>query len=216
MSQTSDSKLTEEKIKITAAGRTDAGVHALGQVVSFETNCSLPVSAFSKGLNRFLPEDVQVREAEEKKEKFNARKDAVSRTYQYVISTRPRVVGRRYSWYPESSFLLEPMVTASKYLKGEHNYASFCKQSSEGYFGNISTVYSVEWRTVEDMIIFEISAVRFLHNMIRIIIGTLLEVGRSKITPEEFKDILDACDRKLAGPTAPPQGLYLLSVEYKN
>lgn len=209
-------KLTEEKIKITAAGRTDAGVHALGQVVSFETDSNLPVSAFSKGLNKYLPEDIQVIEAEEKKEKFNARKNAMSRTYRYIISLKPRVVGRRYSWYPESSFLLEPMVAASEYLKGEHNYASFCKQSSEGYYGNISIVHTVEWKTFEDMIIFEISAVRFLHNMIRIIIGTLLEVGRSKVTPEEFKNILDACDRKIAGPTAPPQGLYLVSVEYKN
>ncbi|MFO7891219.1 MAG: tRNA pseudouridine(38-40) synthase TruA [bacterium] len=207
-------KLTEKKFRVTAAGRTDAGVHALGQVVSFGSDSKLPVSAFSKGLNKYLPEDIRVIEAEEKTEKFDARRNAISRTYRYVISTRPKVIGRRYSWYPHCNFLLDPMIKASESLKGEHNYASFCKKTSEGYFGNISTVHRIEWKTFEDIIFFEVTAVRFLHNMIRIIVGTLLEVGRVRLTPEDFKNILEARNRKLAGPTAPPQGLYLVSVQY--
>jgi len=208
-------KLTEKKIRVTAAGRTDAGVHALGQVVSFKTDSIVPISAFSKGLNSYLPEDVQVIEAEEKLERFDARRDAISRTYRYIISKRPRIIGRQYKWYPQCNFYLDPIVNASEYLKGEHNFISFCKKISEGYHGNISTVHNVEWKEFEDDFFFEITAIRFLHNMIRIIIGTLLEVGRGRLTPEDFKNILEAQNRELAGPTAPPHGLYLLRVHYE-
>jgi len=209
-------KMTKKKIRVTASGRTDAGVHALGQVLSFKTDSTLPITAFSKGLNSYLPEDIRVIDAEIKTEKFDARKEAINRTYRYIISTRPKVIGRQYCWYPQCDFQLDPMIKASDYLKGEHNFTSFCKKESEGYYGNISTVYKVEWKTIGDEIIFQINAIRFFHNMIRIIIGTFIEVGKGNLTPEDFKQILEAQDRECAGPTAPPQGLYLFKVYYKN
>jgi len=209
-------KMTKKKFRVTASGRTDAGVHALGQVVSFKTDTSLPISAFSKGLNSYLPQDVRVINAEMKREKFDARKNAISRTYRYILTKQPKVIGRQYCWYPQCSFRLNPMIKASKFLKGEHTFTSFCKKKSEGYYNNISTVHTVEWKTIENEVVFQINAVRFFHNMIRIIIGTLLEVGKGTLTPEDFKRILEAQDRKFAGPTAPPQGLYLVKVYYNN
>ncbi len=209
-------KMTKKEIRVTASGRTDAGVHALGQVLSFKTDSSLPITAFSKGLNSYLPEDIRVIDAEMKTEKFDARKDAINRTYRYIISTRPKVIGRQYCWYPQCDFQLHPIMMASEYLKGEHNFASFCKKESEGYYDNISTVHTIEWKSIGDEIIFQINAVRFFHNMIRIIIGTFIEVGKGNLTPEDFKQILEARNRELAGPTAPPYGLYLIKVHYKN
>lgn len=208
-------RLTGTKITVTAAGRTDAGVHALEQVVSFQTDSQLSMVAFYKGLNRYLPEDLRVNEAEEKSENFNARRDAVARTYRYIIATKQKIIGRRFCWYPQFNFLLDPIRKASKYLKGEHNYTSFCKKNKEENYDNISTVHTIKWKIQEDDIIFEITAKRFFHNMVRIIVGTLLEVGRGRWTPQDFKNILEARNRKLAGPTAPPQGLFLVKVHYK-
>lgn len=208
-------ELTGTKITVKSAGRTDAGVHALAQVVSFQTNSQLPITAFCKGLNRHLPQDVRINEAEERSEKFDARRDAVARTYRYIISTRQKVIGRRYCWYPQFNFLLDPIIKASEFLKGEHNYASFCKKNDEVNYNNISTVHTIQWDMQEDEVIFEITAIRFFHNMVRIIVGTLLEVGRGRFTPEDVKNILEAQNRKLAGPTVPPQGLFLVKVHYK-
>ncbi len=205
--------LTKEEKRIVGAGRTDAGVHALGQVVSFKCHDNLPLSAFEKGLDGLLPEDIHIITAEEAVESFNARRDVVSRVYRYVLSKRSRAIGRQYAWYPGMKFHVEPMKRASKFLLGEHDFTSFCK-SDDQHENFVSRVLKVKWNVTEEEIYFEITAVRFFHKMIRIIIGTLLEVGRGKISPEEFVKIMKAKDRTRAGSTVPPQGLFLVRVNY--
>jgi len=205
--------LTHEKIRITGSGRTDTGVHALGQVAHFNTKKDLPIQAFKEGLNQELPQDVQILDAEFVDENFNARRDAVKRTYRYSLIRKPRVIGRQYAWFPKTSFALEPMREASQYLLGEHDFTSFSKVN-EDIETPISLVYDISWEDREDEIDFTITAVRFFHHMIRIVIGTLIEVGRGKMASAQFDNILKVRNRNLAGPTAPPHGLFLMKVEY--
>ena len=205
--------LTREAIRVVGAGRTDAGVHALGQVASFRTDSSLTLSVFEKGLNGLLPRDVRVLRAEEMDGPFDARRDAVGRTYRYVLSRRGKAVGRQYTWCPGVRFSVERMEEAAGWLVGERVFASFSKDDGEG--GDfLSRVFRVVWETTDEEVRFEIAAERFFHNMVRIIVGTLLEVGRGKMSPERFREIMDAGDRRLAGPTVPPQGLFLVRVDY--
>lgn len=205
--------LIHEDVRVVGAGRTDAGVHALGQVVSFRTQNLLSLSAFERGLNVFLPEDVRVVRTEEMDRPFDARRHAVGRTYRYVISKQHRVVGRQYAWYPRMVVSLEPMRRAAEYLLGEHDFTSFCKSNSSSD-NVVSRVSDVRWDETDEDLRFEITAVRFFRHMVRIIVGTLLEVGCGKISPEEIKEIIGARDRSRAGPTVPSRGLFLVRVDY--
>ncbi len=206
-------ELTREDIKVTGSGRTDAGVHALGQVASFQTRGKLPVAAFTDGLNSKLPDDIQILKAEEVDDSFNARRDAIRRTYQYTILKKPRVLHRYYSWYPRMNLVVSDMKQAAKHLLGNHDFSSFCKADPENE-DYMSLVYTVKWMNSEDRLLFEISAIRFFRHMIRVIMGTLIKVGNGTITPEQFGEILTARDRRFAGETVPPQGLCLVRVEY--
>ncbi len=205
--------LTQKEIRVTGSGRTDAGVHALGQVVSFRVNSSLSLNQFKKGLSGLFPEDISIVDMEERIEPFNARRDAVSRTYRYVISKQSRAINRHYRWIHRAILSVESMQEASKCLVGEHDFTSFCK--ANGQTDNfIACVSDIHWEIDGGEIHFEIKADRFFHHMVRSIVGTLVEVGRGKITPKAFQKILGSKDRTCAGPTAPPQGLFLVHVEY--
>ncbi|MFH1941325.1 MAG: tRNA pseudouridine(38-40) synthase TruA [bacterium] len=209
-------ELTKEKIGIVGAGRTDAGVHAFGQVASFTTASRLPLAAFKEGLNGHLPEDVRITHARQVKASFNARRDALSRTYRYVLSKRSRVIGCQYSWHPRMDFSAESIgriERASKSLLGQHDFTSFSKADGQGD-EFLSEIFDVNWRQIDDEIRFEITAKRFFHHMIRIIMGTLFYVGVGKLTPESFQEILESRDRRRAGPTAPARGLFLMKVDY--
>ena len=207
--------LMQEQIRINGAGRTDAGVHALGQVANFHSMSSLYPSQIQKGLNGIMPEDIRILDVKECDRTFNARSKATGRTYRYILSRRLHSIGRQYSWYPRTNFSVTLMETASKYLIGEQDFTSFCKGT--GYNGScISCVKEIKWEKEDENVLFNITAIRFFHNMIRVIIGTLIEVGRGKISPDEFLKILKAKDRRLAGPTAPPQGLFLVKVHFNN
>ena len=207
--------LMQEQIRIIGAGRTDAGVHALGQVASFHSMSSLYPLQIQKGLNGLMPEDIRILDVKECDRTFNARSNATGRAYRYILSKRLNSIGRQYSWYPRTNFSVTQMETASKYLIGEHDFTSFCKGS--GYNGScVSCVKEIKWEKEDEKVLFNITAIRFFHNMIRVIIGTLIEVGRGKISPDEFLKILKAKDRRLAGPTAPPQGLFLVKVHFDN
>ena len=206
-------EITKENIRITGAGRTDAGVHALGQMASFKTRKDVPLSAYEKGINTFLPREIRVLRAEEMYPGFDARRDAVSRMYRYVISKAERAIGYQYAWFPNFDFDTRPMKRASKHLKGEHSFRSFSKGNDEDE-ECISKVFHVRWEETNTEIRFEISAIRFFHNMIRIIVGTLMEVGRGKMHPHQFRTILEGQDRTQAGPTVPPHGLFLVRVMY--
>jgi len=207
-------KITGKNIRITGAGRTDAGVHALGQVAHFSWDGCLPLSAFHHGLNGELPAVIRILHAEETSPEFHARFDAVSRTYRYVISRRERAVGHCLSWYPRFEFEIAPMQRAALCLPGKHHFESFCKSGSQET-DCLSEVYEASWRETAEYVIFEISAIRFFHNMVRILIGTMLEIGSGKRPAEDLMRILNARDRSEAGPTVPPHGLYLVRIDYK-
>lgn len=206
--------LTGEKIRVTGGGRTDTGVHALGQTASFSCRSRFNAPVFYRALNGLLPKDVRIRSVEETDLRFNARKDAVSRTYRYVIAKREKAIGRRYAWYPRFQWDLDPMKKASEFLLGKHSWKAFSKvEEPEKKYE--SAVFHVRWVESPDEVFFEITAERFFRHMVRCIVGTLLEVGRHCLAPEQFREILETEDRKKVGPVVPPWGLFLVSVNYE-
>jgi len=206
-------QLVQSKTTVIAAGRTDSGVHALGQVANFHTLSVLPAATFVRGANALLPPDVRVLAAAEVAESFNARYDALSRAYRYRISTRPRAVGRQYTWHLPRPLDLEAMAAGAAALLGEHDFVSFC-QSGSGLEHHRCHVYAARWRREGDELIFEIRANRFVHNMVRIIVGTCVEIGCRARQPGAVAEILAARERSAAGRTAPAHGLFLLQIFY--
>ncbi|MDI3280982.1 MAG: tRNA pseudouridine(38-40) synthase TruA [Bacillota bacterium] len=237
-------KVTGERIRPVAAGRTDAGVHALGQVVSFSTRASLPLQAWVPALNAHLPADVVVRRAEEAAEGFHARFSAVGKVYRYLIQNgrTPAVLWRPFAWWIPVPLEVEAMKEAGRYLEGEHDFSSF-RASGFSTKTSVRRLVSLRWRVVPAgegdlflpgpagtapsagesegegelgrLIAVELTADGFLYQMARIIVGTLVEVGRGRLRPQEVAEILAAKDRRRAGPTAPACGLCLVKVFYE-
>jgi tRNA pseudouridine38-40 synthase len=206
-------KLTGRNVRITGAGRTDAGVHALGQVACFPVDSRLPEKAYRDGLNALLPDDVRIIKASLIDGKFHARYDAVARSYRYILGLEHSVLRRHFRWCPDTDLNISLMQDASETLLGEHDFTSFCKQNPEEstYRCQVSTF---NWLLKGTEIWLEITANRFLHHMVRILVGTLIDVGNRKLTCSDFIKITKARDRTKAGRTAPPEGLYLVSVNY--
>lgn len=209
------SMITKEPVKVVGAGRTDAGVHALGQVISFKTGGSIPTERISIALNSMLPRDLVAKEAEEVSEDFHARFSATSRLYGYQIlnAEYPSAIRGRYSWYRREKFDLDAMNEAARALVGRHDFASFAKADSENG-GTVRDLFRLSVERQEELIVFELEANSFLHSMARIIVGTLAEVGDGRRTPGDVEEILRKADRTAAGKTAPPQGLCLMKVGY--
>jgi tRNA pseudouridine38-40 synthase len=208
--------LVGEPVRVTGAGRTDAGVHALGQVASVTTSNALPVEKVERALNARLPRDVRIVQAVDVPESFHARFDAVSRSYFYLIGGTESPIWRRNRWFVSVRLDEGAMRDALATLEGEHDFSSFCLVGSEPNHhrcrvAGISLECDVNFG---GMVTLRVVANRFLRGMVRSIVGTLVEVGRGKITPNEFETILAARDRGAAGPTAPPHGLYLEEVRY--
>lgn len=207
--------ITGEPGKTTAASRTDAGVHARGQVVDFKTNSRIEPGALLRGLNSLLPPDIVIESASEVEEDFNSRRDAKSKVYQYIILNRkiPSALHRRFSWFIPAQLDVKTMNKAASFLKGEHDFSSFqaADCSSDNPWRRIKRV-SV--RKEKDFIKITIEATAFLRHMVRSIVGSLVEVGRGKTTVTGFKQILEARDRSQAGRTAPAHGLFLVEVKY--
>ena len=208
-------RLFKERIEVSVAGRTDTGVHAKGQVVNFLTCSSVSVRAIKPALNSYLPPDIQVKKAQEVSLNFHAQKSALSRLYRYIIYNHPfpNPFYRNFSWHIPFSLEIENMREASRYLIGRHDFSSFLTQGSP-VCSPVREIEKVVFFIKGHLVVIYIRADAFLYRMVRNIIGTLAEVGRGKISPKEVKDILDARDRTAAGPTAPPQGLYLVRVRY--
>jgi len=206
-------QLLQESPTIYASGRTDAGVHALGQVVNFKTESELTLDSIQNGLNSYLPADVRVLGVAEVGETFHARYDAVKRTYRYVIAKKTLAVGRQYSWFCKYKLDLSKIRKASVFLIGKHSFEVFAKlnEQEKHYLCNVE---SVRWEESEEDLSFIISANRFLHHMVRIIVGTMTDVGRGKLLPEDVKGILASGDRKRVGSMAPAHGLFLVRVDY--
>ncbi len=208
--------MTRERVRVIGSGRTDAGVHALGQVANFHTTASIPAEGFDRGLNSLLPADIIIRSVEETALDFNAQLMAKRKTYLYMILNReiPSAVHRHYSWHYPVPLERKAMQEGAQLLVGEKNFASF--QAADADTGNpVREVFRADWFDDRSpFLCLAIEANGFLKQMVRNIVGTLVDMGRGKISKEEFKRILEARDRRQAKMTAPPQGLFLLRVDY--
>ena len=206
-------QVLQEPINLIGSGRTDSGVHARGMVASFTTNASLGSGSVLSSLNGLLPEDVLIHSVEEMPEAFHARFDAKERMYKYYIALRPTAIGRMYEWYLRYSLNVRAMNEAAETLLGEHDFTSFCKYdpSVKSY---ISSIIISRWIEQPTHLVFEIRANRFLHGMVRGLVGTMIDVGRGYTPTAEFAHILAAKDRREAGMAAPPHGLFLEEVVY--
>lgn len=241
-------QFTREPIKAVASGRTDAGVHALGQVVSFSTTSTAPAHAYLHGLAQYLPDEIVVRDVQTAPEGFNARYDAQRKWYRYVIhnSVIRRPFLRNAVLWQRSRLDHEAMHAAVQYLVGTHDFRCFesnwpNRSSSVRTIMHASVSRTAGWDVWEDLVpavpselqhasnsvasaskldtepafvCFDVQADGFLYNMVRAIVGTLIHVGRRRWTPEDMRRILETGDRTHAGETAPPQGLYLMRVDY--
>ncbi|MBN2415917.1 tRNA pseudouridine(38-40) synthase TruA [bacterium] len=210
------SRMEKRAVSVTGSGRTDAGVHALGQVAHFKTGAGLEAGVYRKALNALLPADIRILASERVPDGFHARYDAVRREYRYVIAREQHALGRQYAWFPGPHVSLDTdrMSEAAALLTGEHDFTSFSRNPAADGTCN-SVVYAARVSEREKDIVFDISAVRFFHNMVRILAGTLYDVGRGYMSPEAFASLLTRHDRRKAGPTAPPHGLFLVRVIYK-
>jgi len=208
-------RLFNEPIKTVAAGRTDAGVHAKAQVVNFKTHFYLPYRAMVQGLNTYLPEDIRVKSAKEVSLDFHAQRSALNRTYRYIIYNYAFMPPfyRNFVWKIPSALKIELIREASQFLVGEYDFSSF---QAQGSFTSSPRrkIEKIKVLRKGKFIFIYIKANSFLYKMARNIVGTLVEVGRRKIASLEMKEILMRKNRKYAGPTAPPQGLYLVWVSY--
>ena len=210
------SKLTGENIQVIGASRTDSGVHAMGNVAVFDTETTIPAEKIAMALNQRLPEDIVIVKSEEVAADFHPRYCDCSKTYEYhIINTRIPVPTKRLTNYFVSYNLnIDDMRKAAAYLVGEHDFVSFCNVRTD-VENTVRTITELDILTNGDEITIRITGDGFLYNMVRIIVGTLIRVGRGFYEPEKVKEILEAKDRKAAGVTAPPQGLMLMKIEYK-
>ena len=210
------SDLGGEGLSVTGAGRTDAGVHALGQVAHVKCSIELPAETVRAAVNARLSEDVRVHLVEDVPLAFHARYDAVSRSYAYLIGLSESPVWRLRRWSVRGDLNARAMAAAAESLAGEHDFGSFALTGSEPDHHRCHiTATSLECDPRHGgMLVFRVEANRFLRGMVRSIVGTLVEVGRGRLDPADIPAILEARDRARAGPTAPPHGLYLVDVTY--
>jgi len=206
-------ELLSEDTRLTGAGRTDEGVHALGQVANFKTGSQMACDVLMRALNGKLPVDIAIRSVDEVPLEFHARFSARSRVYQYNISLLRSPIRRRYALEVMYRLNIEDMETASAIFLGTHDFASFCVAKSS-VDESSCVVYSSVWKSKDAQLQYDIEANRFLHSMVRVMVGTMIEVGRGKWRIEDVADVLRVRDRTRAGPTAPPHGLFLVEVKY--
>ena len=208
-------RITGSSISTIAASRTDAGVHALGQVVGFQSNSPLLPHEWTRALNGVLPKTISVRQTEVAADDFHARYDAHAKTYEYRIlnqRTRP-ALDRLRVWQVAKALDVDLMREAARHVLGKHDCTSF-QGPAAGTKNPACTIHRIDWLCDGPLIRCTIQADRFLKQMVRALIGTFVEVGHGKRSPDALATIIEAKDRRTAGPTAPPQGLYLLRVHY--
>lgn len=207
--------ITGENVELIASGRTDAGVHALKQIANFKTNSNIPVEKIPIAINTKLKRSIRIVWAEEVDEQFHSRYHCKRKTYQYTInnSKNGTAIFRNYQYNFPEKLDATNMNKAIKYFVGEHDFSSF-KASGTSSKSAVRTIYNGEVIRDGDIVKIKITGNGFLYNMVRIIAGTLVEVGLNKIKPEQIKEIIKSKDRTKAGKTLPPQGLCLINVEY--
>jgi len=208
-------KLTGQNAKVNGSSRTDAGVHGLGQVANFIIDCPIPTENFQNALNNLLPNDITIANVCEVSESFDAISDTVEKRYDYLINTNLiRPVLARNQWHRPGNLDVDKMAVAAELLVGKHDFKSFASAADQ----RESSVRTITLCTVEqdgDIIKISVTADGFLYNMVRNIVGTLVEIGRGRWQSEYIQDILDTKDRNAAGPIAPACGLCLMEIYYK-
>ena len=212
------SEMTGEEIELNASGRTDAGVHSFGQVANFKTNSKIPIDKFPIAINSKIKKSIVITNAEEVEERFHSRYNCKRKTYRYIIdnSEFPTPMYRYLEYHIPNKLNIGAMKKAAKYFEGEHDFKAF-KSSGTSSKSSVRTIYKAEVKKAENNRIYiELTGNGFLYNMVRIISGTLVEVGLGKIKPEEIKTIIESKDRQKAGKTLPAHGLYLMNVNYKD
>ena len=207
--------LTGEKVTVTASGRTDAGVHAKGQVANFDTNANIPPEKFYKALNTFLPESVKALSSEKVNDSFNARKDAKRKTYEYslYLSDVEQPLKERYGTRVYGELDLEKMRSAAHLLEGEHDFKAF-SATGGSVKTTVRTVYGVSVEKTGEDIKIRVTGSGFLYNMVRIIAGALVKAGKGEISESDIIKALETGERDLLGETLPAKGLCLKKVEY--
>ena len=208
--------ITGEEIELTASGRTDAGVHAIGQVANFKTETKLPIEKIAIAINSQVKNSIRIIKAEEVEENFHSRYNCKRKTYRYKINNSPygSAIYRYLEYHIATPLEIEKMKKAIKYLEGEHDFKAF-KSSGTSSKSSVRTIYKAELKQQEDRIILELTGNGFLYNMVRIIAGTIVDVGLGKIQPNQIPQIIEDKDRTKAGKTLPAHGLYLVKVEYE-
>ena len=208
-------EITGEKVDLTASGRTDAGVHSLGQTANFKTDSKSPTEKFAKAINSRLKKSIVIKSAEEVDEKFHSRYSVKSKTYRYIInnSENGTAIYRGLEYHVPMKLDYEKMNEAIKYFIGEHDFKAF-KASGTSSKSSVRKILDGSVRKEGERVIIEVTGTGFLYNMVRIISGTLLDVGLGKIKPEDIPSIIESKDRTKAGKTLPAHGLYLLQVNY--
>ena len=208
-------QITGEDVELNASGRTDAGVHALGQVANFKTNSQIPIEKFAIAINSKLKRSIVIKKAEEVDERFHSRLSCKKKTYRYIINNSPEgtAIYRNLETHIPQKLDLSKMKKTIKYFEGEHDFKAF-KASGTSSKSSVRTIYKADIYQENEKIFIEITGNGFLYNMVRIIVGTLVEVGLGKIKPEKIIDIIQQGKRENAGKTFPPNGLYLLKVMY--
>ncbi len=209
--------VVKHPVSIIGSGRTDAGVHARGQVVNFHTSARIPLEKWPIVFNTRLPDDLVVLSAEEMPEGFHSRFDAKGKVYRYQVdlNPQPNVFTRHYSYHYPYPVRIEPMIEAARHLVGRHDFTSFCAANTP-VEDKVRRLYAVDVEAAEGLLTITCHGEGFLYNMVRIIAGTLLDVGRGKFAPNEIPDIIQAKDRARAGVTAPAHGLTMWEVLYED
>ncbi len=210
------SELLGTPTEVVGASRTDAGVHALGNVAVFDTRSSIPSEKFAFALNTYLPEDIRIQASEEVPAEFHPRFTETVKTYEYRILNRriPDPTRRLNTLFHYRKLDIEPMRAAADYLVGTHDFASFASSGMEEGKSTIRTIFDLRVDRNEDLITIRVTGNGFLYHMVRIIAGTLIEVGEGKRMPESIRDCIDTRLRENAGPTAPARGLTLCEIKY--
>ena len=209
-------QITGEKVDLIASGRTDAGVHSLGQIANFKTESKLQIEKFPVALNSKLKKSIRIQNAEEVEENFHSRYSCKQKTYRYIInnSKEGSAIYRNLEYHMPIKLDVKSMEKAIKYFEGEHDFKGF-KASGTSSKNSVRKIYKAEIKKDGDRILIELTGSGFLYNMVRIIAGTIVEVGLGKIKPEDIPNIIESKDRTKAGKTLPPYALYLVKVEYK-
>jgi len=206
---------TGKECGVVGAGRTDAGVHAYGQCAHFDIETTIPPEKMAFALNLVLPEDIRVKESRQVRDDFHARKNARAKHYRYCIycAEQACAINRNFCHHIRGDLNIEAMKTAASYLKGRHDFAAF-QSAGSSVQDTVRTIYTIEVNKINEYVYIDVVGNGFLYNMVRIIAGTLIEVGNGRRHIHSMQQILESADRENAGPTAPAKGLSLVSVIY--